>query len=84
MMERHITTKNNDGMTHGIRYAILISQYLIELSGVLLCPWACLIMAIGISALILGLWPMHLIWTYYCIIRYMSCSSIFGNFTLNY
>ncbi|KAK8449034.1 hypothetical protein SEVIR_7G150900v4 [Setaria viridis] len=26
-------------------------------------------MAIGLSALILGLWPMHLIWTYYCIIR---------------
>uniref|UniRef100_A0A453C8U9 Uncharacterized protein n=1 Tax=Aegilops tauschii subsp. strangulata TaxID=200361 RepID=A0A453C8U9_AEGTS len=38
-------------------------------TGILLCPWACLIMAIGISALILGLWPMHLIWTYYCIIR---------------
>ncbi|PWZ20393.1 hypothetical protein Zm00014a_039990 [Zea mays] len=26
-------------------------------------------MTIGISALILGLWPMHVIWTYYCIIR---------------
>lgn len=26
-------------------------------------------MAIGISALVLGLWPMHLIWTYYCIVR---------------
>ncbi|KAM3245171.1 hypothetical protein ACQJBY_056481 [Aegilops geniculata] len=26
-------------------------------------------MAIGISALILGLWLMHLIWIYYCIIR---------------
>ncbi|XP_020174522.1 uncharacterized membrane protein At3g27390 [Aegilops tauschii subsp. strangulata] len=39
------------------------------IKGILLCPWACLIMAIGISALILGLWPMHLIWTYYCIIR---------------
>ncbi|SPT18819.1 unnamed protein product [Triticum aestivum] len=38
------------------------------IKGILLCPWACLIMAIGISALILGLWPMHLIWTYYCII----------------
>ena len=43
---------------------------LFGLPGVLLCPWACLIMAIGLSALILGLWPMHLIWTYYCIIRY--------------
>ncbi|KAF8703502.1 hypothetical protein HU200_032310 [Digitaria exilis] len=39
------------------------------IKGVLLCPWACLIMAIGLSTLILGLWPMHLIWTYYCIIR---------------
>ncbi|KQJ83214.1 uncharacterized membrane protein At3g27390 [Brachypodium distachyon] len=39
------------------------------IKGMLLCPWACLIMAIGISALVLGLWPMHLIWTYYCIIR---------------
>ncbi|TVU15499.1 hypothetical protein EJB05_39023 [Eragrostis curvula] len=39
------------------------------IKGVLLCPWACLVMAIGLSALILGLWPMHLIWTYYCIIR---------------
>ncbi|CAN6268296.1 unnamed protein product [Urochloa humidicola] len=39
------------------------------IKGVLLCPWACLIMAIGLSALILGLWPMHLIWSYYCIIR---------------
>lgn len=39
------------------------------IKGVLLCPWACLIMAIGISALVLGLWPMHVIWTYYCIVR---------------
>ncbi|KAL6650922.1 hypothetical protein ACP70R_009847 [Stipagrostis hirtigluma subsp. patula] len=39
------------------------------IKGILLCPWACLIMAIGLSALILGLWPMHLIWTYYCIFR---------------
>nr|CAB3484905.1 unnamed protein product [Digitaria exilis] len=43
---------------------------LFDLPGVLLCPWACLIMAIGLSTLILGLWPMHLIWTYYCIIRH--------------
>nr|CAH67471.1 H0805A05.1 [Oryza sativa] len=39
------------------------------IKGILICPWACLIMAIGLSALILGLWPMHVIWTYYCIIR---------------
>ncbi|KAL5208895.1 hypothetical protein ABZP36_033330 [Zizania latifolia] len=39
------------------------------IKGVLLFPWAWPIMMIGISALILGLWPMHVIWTYYCIIR---------------
>ena len=39
------------------------------IKGVLFGPWAWLIIAIGISALVLGLWPMHVIWTYYCIIR---------------
>ncbi|CAN6232328.1 unnamed protein product [Urochloa humidicola] len=39
------------------------------IKGALFGPWAWLIMTIGISALILGLWPMHLFWTYYCIIR---------------
>lgn len=39
------------------------------IKGALLFPWAWLIMMIGISALVLGLWPMHVIWTYYCIIR---------------
>uniref|UniRef100_A0A453C8T1 Steroid nuclear receptor ligand-binding n=1 Tax=Aegilops tauschii subsp. strangulata TaxID=200361 RepID=A0A453C8T1_AEGTS len=51
-----------------VRYICDLVDLLCRLS-ILLCPWACLIMAIGISALILGLWPMHLIWTYYCIIR---------------
>ncbi|CAN6273344.1 unnamed protein product [Urochloa humidicola] len=39
------------------------------IKGALFGPWAWLVMTIGISALILGLWPMHLLWTYYCIIR---------------
>ncbi|XP_051193981.1 uncharacterized membrane protein At3g27390 isoform X1 [Lolium perenne] len=39
------------------------------IKAVLFGPWACLIMAVGISALVLGLWPVHVIWTYYCIIR---------------
>ncbi|TVU29440.1 hypothetical protein EJB05_21005, partial [Eragrostis curvula] len=38
-------------------------------AGVLFGPWAWLVMTIGISVLILGLWPVHVIWTYYCIIR---------------
>lgn len=73
-MKRHITTKT---MMEWHRYTICNSHFtILDLPGVLLCPWACLIMAIGISALILGLWPMHLIWTYYCIIRYSTCSAI--------
>ncbi|XP_040377207.1 uncharacterized membrane protein At3g27390 isoform X2 [Oryza brachyantha] len=39
------------------------------IKGALLFPWAWLIMMIGISSLVIGLWPMHVIWTYYCIIR---------------
>ncbi|CAM0945398.1 unnamed protein product [Alopecurus aequalis] len=39
------------------------------IKGVLFGPWAWIIMTIGISALVLGLWPVHVIWTYYCIIR---------------
>ncbi|XP_043703916.1 uncharacterized membrane protein At3g27390-like [Telopea speciosissima] len=37
--------------------------------GVIFCPLICLIISIGNSAVILGLWPVHSIWTYYCIAR---------------
>ncbi|KAJ9152804.1 hypothetical protein P3X46_026325 [Hevea brasiliensis] len=37
--------------------------------GIIFCPLVCLIMAIGNSAIILGLWPFHSFWTYYSIIR---------------
>ncbi|KAK7266851.1 hypothetical protein RIF29_19509 [Crotalaria pallida] len=37
--------------------------------GVLFCPLTCLIMTIGNSAIILGLWAAHCIWTYYCVVR---------------
>ncbi|KAG5527135.1 hypothetical protein RHGRI_028153 [Rhododendron griersonianum] len=39
------------------------------IKGIILCPVICLIVAIGNSAIILGLWPVHLLWTNYCIIR---------------
>ncbi|KAJ3675476.1 hypothetical protein LUZ60_004518 [Juncus effusus] len=39
------------------------------IKGAILFPWACIIMAIGNSALILGLWPVHAVWTYYSLIR---------------
>ncbi|KAH8519319.1 hypothetical protein H0E87_000928 [Populus deltoides] len=37
--------------------------------GVVFCPLVCLIMTIGNSAIILGLWPLHIVKTYYSILR---------------
>ncbi|OIT05946.1 PREDICTED: uncharacterized membrane protein At3g27390-like [Nicotiana attenuata] len=37
------------------------------LKGVILCPLILVIVTIGNSALILGLWPVHLFYTYYCL-----------------
>ncbi|XP_041007378.1 uncharacterized membrane protein At3g27390 [Juglans microcarpa x Juglans regia] len=37
--------------------------------GIIFCPLVCLIMTIGNSAIVLGLWPAHSAWTYYCIAR---------------
>lgn len=39
------------------------------IKGALLCPLVCLIMTVGNSAVILGLWPVHAVWTYYSVIR---------------
>ncbi|XP_009590834.1 uncharacterized membrane protein At3g27390-like isoform X1 [Nicotiana tomentosiformis] len=37
------------------------------LKGVILCPLILVIVTVGNSALILGLWPVHLFYTYYCL-----------------
>ncbi|KAL7232692.1 hypothetical protein ACSBR2_010659 [Camellia fascicularis] len=39
------------------------------IKGIIFCLPICLIMTIGNSALILGLWPVHFLWTNYCIVR---------------
>ncbi|CAJ2669697.1 unnamed protein product [Trifolium pratense] len=39
------------------------------IKGLILFPLTCLIMTIGNSAIIIGLWPAHVIWTYYCVLR---------------
>lgn len=36
--------------------------------GIVFCPFICLIIGIGNTAIILGLWPVHIVWTYYCIL----------------
>lgn len=38
------------------------------IKGIIFCPLICLIMTFGISAIILGLWPAHCFWTYFCIL----------------
>ncbi|XP_022983202.1 uncharacterized membrane protein At3g27390-like isoform X1 [Cucurbita maxima] len=38
------------------------------IKGIILCPLICLLMVAGISGIILGLWPMHFIWSYYSIL----------------
>ncbi|MQL78713.1 hypothetical protein Taro_011142 [Colocasia esculenta] len=39
------------------------------IKGAIFCPLICLIMTTGNSAIILGLWPVHAFWTYYCVFR---------------
>ncbi|GAU29000.1 hypothetical protein TSUD_165180 [Trifolium subterraneum] len=39
------------------------------IKGLILFPLTCLIMTIGNSTIIIGLWPAHVIWTYYCVLR---------------
>ncbi|KAH9318487.1 hypothetical protein KI387_020256, partial [Taxus chinensis] len=39
---------------------------------IMFCPIVCLLIAMGNSAVILGLWPAHVIWTYYCLIKAKS------------
>lgn len=39
------------------------------IKGIIFCPFICLVITIGNSAIILGLWPVHVILTYYSIVR---------------
>ncbi|XP_059670043.1 uncharacterized membrane protein At3g27390-like isoform X1 [Cornus florida] len=38
------------------------------IKGIIFCPLICLIITIGNSAIIIGLWPAHCFWTYYQIL----------------
>ncbi|KAM1058517.1 hypothetical protein ACFX2B_023148 [Malus domestica] len=40
-----------------------------SIKGIVLCPLICLIMTVGNTGIILGLWPIHFVWTYYCVLR---------------
>ncbi|KAJ1399575.1 putative membrane protein [Sesbania bispinosa] len=40
-----------------------------NLKGVIFCPLVCAIITIGNSLIMVGLWPVHFVWTYYCVVR---------------
>jgi len=39
------------------------------IKGAIFCPVVWLVITIGNSAVIFGLWPAHVIWTYVCVVR---------------
>ncbi|CAI9754481.1 unnamed protein product [Fraxinus pennsylvanica] len=39
------------------------------LKGLIICPIVVGIIAVGNSAVVIGLWPAHFIWTYYCVAK---------------
>ncbi|KAK7395746.1 hypothetical protein VNO78_16313 [Psophocarpus tetragonolobus] len=39
------------------------------IKGIIFCPLICLLIAIGNTVIILGLWTAHAVWTYYCVVR---------------
>ncbi|XP_065044811.1 uncharacterized membrane protein At3g27390-like isoform X1 [Musa acuminata AAA Group] len=49
--------------------SLLLVHHVSAKRSTLLCPFVCLIVTLGNSAIILGLWPAHAVWTYYCIAR---------------
>ncbi|BAT84576.1 uncharacterized protein HKW66_Vig0042980 [Vigna angularis] len=40
-----------------------------SIKGILFCPLICVIIATGNTAIILALWTVHAVWTYYCVLR---------------
>ncbi|KAI3725969.1 hypothetical protein L1987_65766 [Smallanthus sonchifolius] len=38
------------------------------IKGIILAPIICVIMTIGNSAIVIGLWPAHVVWSYFCIL----------------
>lgn len=44
-------------------------NFLFFLSGIIMFPVIVVIVTVGISGIILLLWPMHCFYTYYCILR---------------
>ena len=54
-------------------------------SGILFCPLICLIIATGNTAIILGLWIVHAVWTYYCVVRcfpWLPLFQVFAHFSI--
>ncbi|XP_024977959.1 uncharacterized membrane protein At3g27390-like isoform X1 [Cynara cardunculus var. scolymus] len=62
------------GVWWSLGHFILFLPYFIGLlilgfiKGIILAPIICVIMAVGNSTIAIGLWPAHVVWSYFCIL----------------
>lgn len=41
-------------------------------TGLIIGPIVGIIITVGNSSVVIGMWPAHFIWTYYCVMKYVS------------
>ncbi|KAL8199490.1 hypothetical protein R6Q57_013058 [Mikania cordata] len=49
-------------------YAMIAITNISLILGIILAPIICIIMTFGNSAIVIGLWPAHVVWSYFCIL----------------
>ncbi|KAI3465553.1 hypothetical protein Pfo_022216 [Paulownia fortunei] len=52
------------------------------LKGLMICPVVVAIITVGNSAVVIGLWPAHFLWTYYCVAKSKRLGWILKNLVL--
>lgn len=56
-------------------------------TGLVIGPIVTVIISVGNSAVVIGLWPAHFIWTYYCVAKYVfscQCSCCMSSYSTEY
>lgn len=56
----------------GLMDCLVMFFFFFNFAAVIICPIVVGIIMIANSAVIIGLWPAHFIWTLYCVLRYAS------------
>lgn len=62
-------------MYHGV--CIGLRESVLRFAALLIGPVAAAIVFFGDSAVIVGLWPAHFVWTYCCVLKYANFSPTF-------